>query len=116
MFAGRQLTTKEAKLLHSLGSGPRRYSDLLRAGEYGNKGLALALARLRAAGLVARDGRKRNSRTYRLTDVGRKHALQRWMAGELEAFSADTTYEEFRGKVEQMYSLLRSERRRLETR
>ena len=114
MFAGRPLTTKEAKLLHSLGSGPRRYSDLLRAGEYGNKGLALALARLRAAGLVTRDGRK--NRTYRLTDEGRKHALQRWMAGELEAFSADAPYEEFRMTVERMYSLMKSERRRRETR
>ena len=114
MFAGRQLTTKEAKLLHSLESGPRRYSDLLRAGEYGNKGLALALARLRAAGLVARDGRK--NRAYRLTDEGRKQVLRWWMADELEAFSAGATYEEFRMTVERMFSLMQSERRRRETR
>lgn len=114
MSIGRALTAKEAKLLQTLGNGPRRYTDLLRIGEYRNKGLALALARLRAAGFVARDGRK--NKTYRLSDEGRKHALRLWMAGELEASSADATYEEFRMTVERMYSLMQSERRRLETR
>ncbi|MDG7011773.1 MAG: hypothetical protein JRN17_01625 [Nitrososphaerota archaeon] len=110
MSPGRPFTAKEAKLLQALGSGPRRYTDLLRAGGYGSKGLALALARLRAAGLVARDGRGKNS-IYRLTDEGRKQALRWWMAGELEAFSEEATYDELRGTAERMYSLLLSERR-----
>ncbi len=77
---------------------------------YGSKGLALALARLRAAGLVARDGRGKNS-ICRLTDEGWKQALRLWMVGELEAFSEEATYDELRGTAERMYSVLLSERR-----
>ena len=108
MSIGRNLTAKEAKLLQALGSGPRRYTDLLQVGGYGSKGLALA-----PPGLVTTAGGK--NRTYRLTDEGRKQALRWWMAGELEAFSGDITYEELRGTIEQTYSLLLSERRRRET-
>ena len=110
MSPGRPFTAKEAKLLQTLGSGPRRYTDLLRAGGYGSKGLALALARLRAAGLVARDGRGKNS-IYRLTDEGWKQTLRLWVVGELEAFSEEATYDELRGTAERMYSVLLSERR-----
>lgn len=97
------LTEKEWRILGALESGPRRYTDLRQTGVYGNKGLADALSRFLAAGLVRRDERRC---TYQLTVDGGKQVYMWWVFMALDSYSRTVAYREFKETAELLWSII----------